>query len=914
MKLHVRPPMLRSLLACAILALVFTGAAVAGHQLPSGSGSGTGTGSYLEYPRYHLEEVGFHALGNKGFNTDIIPWVSQEGGVFAATGTWGSVLGALSGPTANDCPSQDDITGERSGVHIVDFTDPGNPVVAARLRTVPGAQNNDPKVARLPTTGGETDLLVHSLEPCGVEGALHQIPGSPLIDALSLLFGTVELDQTGFQVYDVDDPYNPVKLGAWNNGGIGTHNLWLFRQSDRAFVAAVFNKVDFLGLEESDLIVGILQIVEITDPDSPTLVGEWRLSHAGLDCPARGNDSAHCFLHDVTVSKDGTTAYLSYWDAGLILLDISDPASPQLIGQGLGEVQLPDDAEGWLNEEGNTHAAVPIKVDGRHLVVVGDEDFTGGGEIGVTVNSPAGLAGFHNATQWSGTAPVAGQTADFVYAGTGCTAAHYSGLDVAGKIALVDKYANNLGVRDCPTFLFKQKMDAAEAAGAIGLVQIDSDDAPSGGNAIASGIPGLEISNTAGVPIRNEVTNGDATLVNATLGRGANIDPWGFVRVVDVTDPEPANWREVAQFKAPGVEDANPGAENVFSAHNPVVGPDGRVYVSWYTAGARVLELSNGGASVDEVAWFVPLPSDHEGDNDSDPNGIQEDNVGFWGTWPICHPQTGDLLVFNSDLNRGIYALRSTLDSCRLPDLTLSGGDISLSSEKVTGGDRVTITATVRNVGSEPAADIAVRFTDNGEQIGDVQTISSIPAGGSGTVSVVWDTKHKNGEHTIAVTADPADAIDELDEANNTASIDVLVRGNKVRNGSFEASSSGSAPDNWSSSGETSYIDGGSDGSKSVSTAPSGTWTSDAIAVTPGETYGVSVDVRGGGTLVVEQLSATGELLGTATTLLSVVDDGLFQTVADTMTIGDGVESVRIRLSGSLLGPSGFDDVRLWEE
>jgi hypothetical protein len=725
-------------------------------------------------PRNGIEEAGFNALGNKGFNTDIMPWVSQNGGVYAATGTWGSILAPVGG---DDCPSQDDLDGSQSGVHIINATNPGATTVAARLQTIPGAQNNDIKVARLPTNDGPQDLLVHSLEPCGAEGLIHQIPGSPFIDFATAFQQATGLDQTGFQVYDVDDPANPSKRGTWNNGGIGTHNLWVFSQGDRSFVAAVFNQVDNLA---EDFVIGILQIVEITNPQNPTLVSEWQLSDAGLDCPDRGNDSAFCFLHDVTVSADGTLGYLSYWDAGLILLNLSDTAAPQFVGQALGQVQS-DDPEGWLNEEGNTHAAVPITVDGRHLVIVGDEDFTGGGEIGVTVNSPASLAAFHKATQWDGTAAVSGQTEDLVYAGTGCTAATYAGVEVAGKIALVDKFAGQNPADQCPTFLFKQKMDAAETAGAIGLVQIDNNDEPSGGNAVESGIPGLEITNTAGVPIRDEATDGDGVSVNATLGRGSAIDPWGFMRVVDVTNlGDPSTWREVAQFKAPHVEDPLPGPEDVFSAHNPVIGPDGRVYFSWYTDGARVLELSDAGATVSEIAWFVPLPSDHVGDNDSDPNLVQEDNVGFWGSWPLCHPN-GDLLIFNSDLNRGIYALRAQYDDCRTRDLAISSSDITFSKRKVQGGDVVTINAKIHNLGTGAASNVEVQFIVDGVEIGRT-TVPSIPAGGSATTSFLWGSmKQLQGTHTVTVTADPDDDIEETSETNNSASRQVQVIGNKIR-------------------------------------------------------------------------------------------------------------------------------------
>jgi hypothetical protein len=262
----------------------------------------------------------------------------------------------------------------------------------------------------------------------------------------------------------------------------------------------------------------------------------------------------------------------------------------------------------------------------------------------------------------------------------------------------------------------------------------------------------------------------------------------------------------------------------------------------------------------------------------------------------------------------GYQVLKNTLQWERpLPDLTLSPSDIALSSERVVGGDQVTITATIRNVGTLAAAPVAVRFTDGGQQIGSVQAIASIAAdGGTGTAQVVWSTKHLKGERTLTVTADPANALAELDEGNNAASRTVVVQGNKVKNGSFEESASGSSPDAWSSSGDTSYGQGGSDGERSVTAGLGGTWTSDPIVVESGRSYGVSVDVAGaGGTLVVQQLSATGLVLTSLSEVLRQTTGG-FLTATTSFAAADGVAAVRIRVVGGL-GSATFDNVRLWE-
>jgi hypothetical protein len=69
------------------------------------------------------------------------------------------------------------------------------------------------------------------------------------------------------------------------------------------------------------------------------------------------------FLHSVAVSPDGRTAYLSYWDLGAILLDVSDPVAPRF----LGHFAEPETAEG------NAHSVSTAR--GGQLVLVADETF-----------------------------------------------------------------------------------------------------------------------------------------------------------------------------------------------------------------------------------------------------------------------------------------------------------------------------------------------------------------------------------------------------------------------------------------------------------------------------------------------------------------------------------------------------------
>lgn len=141
--------------------------------------------------------------------------------------------------------------------------------------------------------------------------------------------------------------------------------------------------------------------------------------------------------------------------------------------------------------------------------------------LGVQVNSPDDLVGFHPGVQWGDTGEVDFQTADLVYAGTSCTPASYAPVaaDIQGNIALVDDRVSQTNPLDqCPTYTFAQKVQSAERAGAIAFVQIvrEGDEPNGNATAITAEIPALELERTdALLAVRDAVIAG--TAVNATL-------------------------------------------------------------------------------------------------------------------------------------------------------------------------------------------------------------------------------------------------------------------------------------------------------------------------------------------------------------------------------------------------------------
>jgi len=73
------------------------------------------------------------------------------------------------------------------------------------------------------------------------------------------------------------------------------------------------------------------------------------------------------FVHSVRTNEQATRAYLSYWDLGTVILDISDPANPQYLGRTTFDPEEEGDAhsafvtrgESLLIETHETDAGVP---------------------------------------------------------------------------------------------------------------------------------------------------------------------------------------------------------------------------------------------------------------------------------------------------------------------------------------------------------------------------------------------------------------------------------------------------------------------------------------------------------------------------------------------------------------------------
>ncbi len=292
-------------------------------------------------PRSSQVQLLAHVDPGDGFNADVVAHDRH-----AYLGSWGTL-----GADGAFCPSLGvrvfDLTNPRAPTHVATFADgAGEPDVA-------GSWTEKVKVERLDTTSFTGDLAAVSFQNC--------------IDDPDTF--------RGFGLYDVTDPAAPQRLALvkTNTGAQGSHELYLDVRSDGAFVytaiilSELTTSTDGVTPGEPDF-----QIWDVSDPTSPVQAGEWGAwAELGVH-PADLDDEGAFrvnFTHSVVADGKGT-AYVSYWDLGTVILDVSDPADPTMIGR----------TEFDVDEEGNAHSAWVGR--GGRLLVQADEDFSpfaGGG-------------------------------------------------------------------------------------------------------------------------------------------------------------------------------------------------------------------------------------------------------------------------------------------------------------------------------------------------------------------------------------------------------------------------------------------------------------------------------------------------------------------------------------------------------
>jgi len=487
-----------------------------------------------------------------------------------------------------------------TGVRIIDISNPASPTQVGFIPAPPNTRINDVKVAHLETKSFKGDILIHSQEFCG-QGFIPRLISNGAVAAPG---------QGGISIYDVTNPLKPRALKQ-NFLPFQVHNTFIYQQGDKAFVVVVDDE------NERDV-----HIVDITKPSAPREVAVTGQPDFEAIEPIDNIGVDEVFLHDVTVQQNNgrVIAYLSYWDGGLILIDITDPKNPVFLGDS---DYLNPDPLSEVAPEGNSHAAWP-NADGTR-VLMGDEDFTKGVLTSFTFNGTPFPAVEGIFTFPVGLLPGGAFTGRVVWTGgIGCTPGEIPPAPAADAVALIQR-----GV--C---FFEEKADAAFAQGYSGFIV--ANDAARGDALVLMSpategpyppIPGFFVGFSTGEAMKAAVGN-----LGGTLAVSGIFDGFGRLHLLDVTDP--TNITELDGF----------ATENVFVAqafgdrtmHNVIV-EGTTAYISWYFEGMRVVSFNND--RLREVAHFV----------DTGPDGSN-----FWGVYLHHHPN-GNTYILGSDRDTGLW-------------------------------------------------------------------------------------------------------------------------------------------------------------------------------------------------------------------------------------------------------------------
>jgi hypothetical protein len=210
----------------------------------------------------------------------------------------------------------------RVGTSIVDARDPRAPQVVKQIDTPPGTHSHKVQIVG--------DILVVNYE-------------RNLREFESPTWGA------GLKVFDVATPTDPREIGFFSTPGRGVHRMTYWEDPFVIMSASVAGYNDQIVL-----------IADLTDPAHPVEAGRWGLP--GMEGPGtgemwRGHGDRVSFHHAII---RGDRAYCGFRDAGLVILDISSIASPQLVAH-----------LDFGAESKTTHTAFPVP--GRDLLVVTDE-------------------------------------------------------------------------------------------------------------------------------------------------------------------------------------------------------------------------------------------------------------------------------------------------------------------------------------------------------------------------------------------------------------------------------------------------------------------------------------------------------------------------------------------------------------
>ncbi len=159
-------------------------------------------------------------------------------------------------------------------------------------------------------------------------------------------FGGGLPERVGMSVLDLTDPTDPREIGFWDSTGQGVHRM-VWEGGRFAYVSATPS-----GFDDR-----IWVVVDLEDPERPSERALWWWPGMAEGETRNWPEGETRSVHHALI--DGDRAYLGLWDAGMVILDISNLDQIRVVSHTTWDVG------------GHTHTCLPLPT--RGLVAVTDE-------------------------------------------------------------------------------------------------------------------------------------------------------------------------------------------------------------------------------------------------------------------------------------------------------------------------------------------------------------------------------------------------------------------------------------------------------------------------------------------------------------------------------------------------------------
>ena len=198
------------------------------------------------------------------------------------------------------------------GVRAYSLANPRRPRLVSTFGRIPGTWTEKTIVRRIRTSAFDGTLAAVSVQGC------------------------TRQSWRGFLLVDVTRPSQPRELARVPLDPRGTHELWLAQSGRRALVFTAILRSEALESPDGEQPGRPdFRVYDVSDPRRAKPIGAWGAwkelgirPFADIRNPLDGN-----LVHSVITNAAATRAYLSYWDLGTVILDVSRPERPRYLGR-----------------------------------------------------------------------------------------------------------------------------------------------------------------------------------------------------------------------------------------------------------------------------------------------------------------------------------------------------------------------------------------------------------------------------------------------------------------------------------------------------------------------------------------------------------------------------------------------------